>query len=312
MKKLLYACLLMAAMLVSTTVAQAQTIANLNFENWAIRNGAEAPANWRNSDDYLLAALQQQGYPGGYVLTGAVTKTTTAHGGTYAANLANQSIALLGGAVFPGVLVLGSKVGPEGIGGVPYTTRPAQMQFYYQFSGAAADSALAIVYVTNTVAGQPNPLGVGLQVLAPTTGSYALASLPIAYTSSAAPDSVRILFISGNSRNRTVGASLKIDDVALVGTALATRADATLQEKLAVAPNPSTDGRFSLSAPDAPALASAALTVLDLTGRVVRQQPALAVPSPTRELDLSSLRAGIYLLRLDSKDGALVRQLTIK
>ena len=49
-----------------------------------------------------------------------------------------------------------------------------------------------------------------------------------------------------------------------------------------------------------------------MTGRVVQRQPALAVPSPTRELDLSSLATGIYLLRLDSKDGVLVRQSTIK
>jgi len=313
MKKILYACLLLVGLLVSTTSAQGQAIANLGFETWATRNGADSPANWRNSDDYLLAVLQLQlGYTGGYIPTGAVTKTTAAHGGTYAANLTTQSLALLGGSPFPGVVVMGSKLGPNLIGGAPFTTRPAQLQFYYQFTGPVTDSATAIVFVTNTVSGQPNLLGRGTQILAPTTGSYALASLPIAYTSSAAPDSVRIIFISGNARIPTAGSSLKIDDVALVGTALATRADAALQEKLTIAPNPSTDGRFSLSAPDAPALASASLTVLDMTGRVVRQQPALTVPTTQRELNLSGLRAGIYLLRLDSKDGTLVRQLTIK
>lgn len=243
---------------------------------------------------------------------GAVTKTTTAHGGTYAANLTTQSVAVLNGAAFPGVALLGSKMGPNLIGGASYTSRPAQMQFYYQYTGPVTDSATAIVYITNTVGGQANPLGQGVKILTPTTGTYTLASVPITYTSSAAPDSVRIIFISGNARTPTVGSSLKVDDVALVGTALATRADAALQEKLTVSPNPSTDGRFQLSAPDAPALTSAALTVLDMTGRVVRQQPALPVPSSSRELDLNGLRAGIYLLRVDSKDGALVRPLTIK
>lgn len=311
MKKIFYACLVLASLLMSTAPAQAQAIANLNFETWATRNGADAPVNWRNSDDFLLGILQQLGYPGGYLLTGAVTKTTIAHGGTYAANLTTQTAPLLG-VPFPGVAILGSKLGPELLGGAPYTTRPAQLQFYYQYTGPAADSATAIVLVTNTVNGQVNPLGQGVQILAPTTGTYTLASVPIAYSSSVTPDSVRILFLSGNARTTTVGSSLKIDDVALVGTALATRADAILQEKLAVAPNPSTDGRFSLSAPDAPTLTSAPLTVLDMTGRIVLRQPALSVPNSTRELDLSSLRAGIYLLRLDSKDGTIVRQLTIK
>jgi hypothetical protein len=311
MKKIIYACLVLASLLVSAP-AKAQAIANLGFETWATRNGADAPANWQNSDDYLLAFLQLLGYPGGPIPVGAVTKTTTAHGGTYAANLTTQSVALLSGAAFPGIAVLGSKLGPNLIGGAPYTARPTQLQFYYQYTGPVADSATAVVYVTNTVGGQANPLGQGLQILAPTTGAYTLASVPITYTSSAAPDSVRIIFISGNARTPTVGSSLKVDDVALVGTALATRADAALQEKLTVSPNPSSDGRFQLSAPDAPALTSAALTVLDLTGRVVRRQPALPVPSPSRELDLNGLRAGIYLLRVDSKDGALVRQLTIK
>ena len=93
---------------------------------------------------------------------------------------------------------------------------------------------------------------------------------------------------------------------------MATRANASTQAQLIVAPNPSPAGRFQLSAPTAPALASAPLTVLDLTGRVVLAQPALVMLSPTRELDLSSLRTGIYVLRIDSKEGLLTRQLVVQ
>ena len=42
------------------------------------------------------------------------------------------------------------------------------------------------------------------------------------------------------------------------------------------------------------------LTLLDLTGRRVRTEPALA---RTHALDLSGLAAGVYLVRAESADG---------
>lgn len=311
MKAFFYTCLVLAGWLIGLNAAQAQTIINLNFESWATRNGVESPTNWLNSDDYLHALLvAQQGY-NPYYPTGAVIKSTTAHGGSFAANLTTKSIL---GVAFPGIAIVGTRLTPNYIGGTPYTTRPAQFQFYYQYTGPVADSAGAFVLVTRTtsLSGQPEILGSAFQYIQPTTGSYASASLPITYTSSATPDSIRILFFSGNARNITVGSTLLVDDVALAGTALAVRADAALQEKLTVSPNPSPAGRFQLSSVDAPSLASSPFTVLDMMGRVVAHQPALTVPSPTRELDLSTLATGIYLLRLDTKDGTIVRQLSIK
>ncbi|RZK17230.1 MAG: T9SS type A sorting domain-containing protein [Hymenobacter sp.] len=37
-----------------------------------------------------------------------------------------------------------------------------------------------------------------------------------------------------------------------------------------------------------------------------------SIPAPTRDLDLSTLPTGIYLLRPDTKAGTTVRQLSIK
>jgi hypothetical protein len=319
MKKTLYACLTAAGLLVSAAAAQAQTIANLNLETWATRNGAEAPTNWLTTDDDFAS---QFGAPSGTFNFGTVTKSTDKHGGTYAAKLTTSTITIPGVGSGPaaGTLILGAKTGIYTLGGVsiggsPLAARPTQMQCFYKLTGtaAAADSALALVYLTKTTNGVPSIIGLGQQYLA-AAANYTALSVPITYSaaSSATPDSVHIVFSSGFADNITLGTALFVDDITITGVNLATRADADVQAQLSVSPNPSTGGRFQLNAPEAPALASASLTVSDMMGRTVAQQPALAVPSPTRELDLSSLTTGLYLLRLDTKQGTVVRQLTIK
>jgi hypothetical protein len=292
--------------------AHAQTITNLDFETWATRNGIEAPANWQTSDDVVHNLILQQLGLNTYINTGTVTKTSPAHGGAYAASLTTRAVTGLTG-LLSGILVLGTKLGPSTIGGVPYTTRPAQLQFYYRYSGPTTDSAAAVVALTATVGGQPQIVGTGNVFLAPTTGSsFVQLSVPIAYQSSVTPDSVRVLFSSGAADAITSGSTLVIDDVALTGSALAIRADAGVQNLLTVSPNPSTGGRFTISSPDKPELAAAPLEVLDALGRSVARQAAQAAPSGPRELDLSGLSTGIYLLRLDSRQGTIVRQLTVK
>ena len=316
MKKLVYTCLSVVTLLLGQGAAQAQGLANLNLETWATRNGVEAPTNWLTTDDDFAF---YGGKPAGTYNFGTVTKTTDAHGGTYAAKLTTTNVTVAGmTGNAPGELILGAKTGLYSylglpLGGGPVTLRPTQMQFYYKLNGLAADSAVAIVSLSYTTGGKPTIIGLGYQFLTPAT-AYTSVTFPINYdpNSSVTPDSVHIIFSSGFARRTAVGTALFVDDVTLGGVALATRADASTQAQLTVAPNPSPSGRFTINSLDKPALAASPWQVLDALGRVVAQQPAQAVPSGQRELDLSALSSGIYLLRLDSKDGTIVRQLTVK
>ena len=316
MKTIVYAAGLLLLGLVSRSAA-AQAIPNGTFETWATRSTAEAPASWLTQDDVLAAV-----YPGYTFNTGTVTKSTDAHGGTFAAQLSN--IAFGSGTtatVLNGFMVLGQKLGGEAsygdypIAGIPDTARPTQWQFYYKLTGPASDAAEATLLFTkkDPAGGLPLILGGGTLSLPPTTGGYQQVLVTIPYTSTAAPDSVRMQFSSGTATTVAAGSVLLIDDISLLGApVLATRADAGTEAQLAVSPNPSPAGRFHLSAPSQPALASAAYTVLDLTGRVVARQPALTPASPTRDIDLSTLQTGLYVLRLDSPQGVLTRQLVVK
>jgi hypothetical protein len=297
--------------------ATAQTIPNGNFENWAGTNGApEAPTGWLTTD--FILGYYNNVPAGSYFDTGTVTKSTDVHGGSFAAKISTLSLPTNGGGsvVHPGWLVLGAKPGlydyadlPNA--GAPCLTRPTQFQFYYKLTGPAADSASALVYVTRTVAGVPTVLGGAFQYLKPTTG-YTLLTMPLDYSSGAVPDSVHIQLSSGDARVITAGTTLLVDDLTLLNPTLATRAGAATQDLVQVAPNPSPAGRFLLSSPEQPDLAAAPLAVFDVTGRLVQRQAAQAVPGGSRTLDLSGLPLGIYTLRLDTKQGSIVRQLVVK
>ncbi|WP_210518565.1 T9SS type A sorting domain-containing protein [Hymenobacter terricola] len=292
--------LVAGAGLLGAAPAPAQTFPNSNLETWVTRNGREVPSNWLTTDDFI----------GGIFPTGTVTKTTVAHGGSFAAQLQTQAVA--GVAQFPGILILGTTLNRSftGLGGVPFTGRPRSLQFYYELSGtqALADSAAMYVLLTRRVNGAATLVAGASYVFSVPAASYAPVTLPLQYTSGLAPDSVSMVFISGNSRTVTTGTTLRIDDISFTGTATATR-DAALSAALTAFPNPSPDGRYQLSSAE-PDLLAAPLAVLDATGRVVLREAAPPrAAAPTRSLDLSALPAGLYTIQIFTPSGTVTQKL---
>ena len=302
MKTFLHAlmALVAGAGLLAATPAPAQTFPNSNLENWVTRNGVESPVNWLTLDDFT----------GGVLRTGTVTKTTVAHSGGFAAQIQTQPLAGLG--QVPGYLILGTafRGGATILGGLPFTARPRSLQFYYQLSGtrAVADSAAMFVLLTRRVNGMPTIVAGGQYVFPALAANYTLVTVPLQYTSALAPDSVSMVFYSGNANVVTTGTVLRVDDIAFSGTATATR-DAALNAALSASPNPSPDGRFVLGSAE-PALLGAPLLVLDATGRVVRHEVApRGAGAATRALDLSALPAGVYTVHLFTAQGLVTRKL---
>lgn len=319
MKKILY----FALWLGSALSTAAQTLPNGNLETWSnpyplgTSAGPDVPTNWQTTDD-ILSAINK--LPKGSYNTGTVTKTTDAHGGSFAAKLSTLSLPTNSGGTVnvPGYLVLGNRVRVDAASniysGLPFAARPTQLQFYAKLAGASAvaDAPAIQAILSRTVGGVSQIVGGVSATLTATTTTYTLVTLPLTYSSSAVPDSVTIYAVSGSAQSITAGTTLQLDDFSFSGGTLAVRADAGLQALLTVSPNPSPAGRFSVSSPAQPDLAAAPLTVFDVMGREVLRQPAQAVPTPTREIDLSTLALGIYTLRLDSKQGSITRQLVVK
>ncbi|OGX90355.1 T9SS type A sorting domain-containing protein [Hymenobacter coccineus] len=313
MKKLLRTALAAGLLFAAGAPARAQAVANGGFDTWAARSGTDAPTGWLTVDDVIAALLTR--FP-----TGTFTKTTDAHGGTYALRLETKAT-LLG--VVPGGVTLGTKLGPltaAAPAGLPFTGRPAMLQFYYKLTGpqptAAADRAFVEVSLTRTVGGQSVVVAAGAQTFSTVAAAYALAQVPLVYASSAAPDSVHISFGSGlvdvstgAPTGGTAGTVFQVDDVAFTGTATATR-DAALAAALTVAPNPSPGGRYVLRAPAA--LLAAPLAVVDAAGRTVRREGAPTAGTAARTLDLAGLAAGVYTLQLFTDKGLITKKLLVE
>jgi hypothetical protein len=291
-----------------STQAQ-QAVLQGTLENWAPRPpAAQAPTGWLTTDD-LVEALAGVRIP-----TGAVTRSTASRSGMYAAQLTTTTVPLLG--AVPGAIVLGTRFNLSSDfdipAGMPYTSRAARLEFYYTLTGpaVATDSALALVQLTRTVGGAQQVIAEGERYLLTAAPTYTLGSVPLQYRSNAQPDSLRLLFLSGNSNNLTPGTTLTVDDVTMVGLVTATR-DAVADAALSVFPTTSPDGRFALTAPTQPGLLNGALRVTDAVGRVVLTQAATAAAG-TRTVDLHSQAPGVYLLRLETATGPLTRKVVVQ
>ncbi|GAA4347236.1 hypothetical protein GCM10023185_02160 [Hymenobacter saemangeumensis] len=288
--------------------AQAQTFPNCDFETWATRNNTLVPTNWQTTDDVFAAVF---GSPLPFS-TGTVTRTTDRQNGTYAVKLENRANPLFM-ATIPGILVLGNRISQQQSvpGGLPFTARPANLEFYYKLTGANAanDSAQIVVTLTRTVNGNKQPVAGAERLLRTPASTYTLVTMPLSYSSGIMPDSVHILMTSSSADVPTAGTALFIDNMRFTGTATATR-NPKLEEAVSVFPNPSTTGTFTLTSTE-PALLAASYKVADAAGRVVLRGEA-ARPASFRTIDLGKQPAGLYTLQLQTAEGVLTRKLAVQ
>lgn len=281
----------------------AQNVPNGGLETWTTQGAAEYPNNWLTTD----AIYGGQGLP---LTLGTVTKSTDRHSGSFAAKMESKAVF---GVPFPSFLILGSRFvnsNTFGIGGIPFTGRPAALQFWYQLTLAPSDSAGVYVALTRGGGTTAQVVGAAAAIL-PARAGYGQFSLPISYSAGLAPDSLRLFFLCGTG-GVAASSSLWVDDISLSGAIAATAAPAATQAALSIYPNPSTSGEFALASLSQPAVATAAYRVFNAQGQLVRQQSAAPLNEASgRRVDLRGMPAGVYLLHLSPPDGPLMRKLLI-
>lgn len=282
-------------------------VPNGSFENWELRNPErEVPQSWITTEDFLEQEFEAQ-----LRAIGFVNKSTTAHQGTFAVELTNIN---LGDAADPFIVPGLLSNGTVATYGVPYTSRPSRLEFWYKLTGpqAAADEAVIQAILTRYSEGQTKEIG-GIGLLLPPTETYTLVSEPLEYTPEGmSPDTLLMDATSGNADEIHEGTTLTLDDIRLTGSITATRNPAT-EAALQIYPNPSATGEFSLASLTNAAASTAPFTVTDVTGRVVlRQDKAPLSASRGRLIDLRQQRGGVYMLQLHTPDGVLTRKLVIQ
>lgn len=320
--------LLCAAGLLYAGGATAQnTIPNAGFETWQTRGNLlyrfDSPQGWLTADDVLYQLLSSSAA----LAPRLATKSGDKYAGSSAIQLAPK-VAL--GYNIPSVLLLGDRFrvtlddlnNPASITditrsrGIPFTARPTQLSFWYKFAGESTDQAqvaLALskgnLKTTGFLVGSGGSVSPNL--LTPGTTTYKQFTLPIAYSVADAPDSLRLGFIVGGNQTFSSSATLTVDE--LVFSTITANANPAVAGALSVYPNPSSDGVFSLASLQNPGVATAALSVTDALGKVVLQQAAAPTSEANgRQLDLRGKPAGVYLLRLNTAEGVVVRKLQLQ
>lgn len=93
---------------------------------------------------------------------------------------------------------------------------------------------------------------------------------------------------------------------------LAVRGSSNGRANLEVFPNPTGSGRVSLRLPGAPATRPASIVVLDALGRTARRFTAAVGDATPATLELGSLPAGIYAVRVTTTDGQYLGRFTVE
>lgn len=321
MKASLLSLALLSSVLWSGAAVAQTTLSNGGFETWDTSKGPEGPVQWITSDQVVADFFAP--FP---IALGGVTKSGDVHGGQFAARLSfrNLTVPIFGTVIpVPAILLLGTKIpkiNPNDLpetqedvlrlrpGGIPFVARPTSMQFWFKYTGASTETGQVGVVLSN----QDQAVGQTAIQLTGGVNDYRLINLPITYTSATIPDTLRIFFIAGTSSTPSTTAQLFIDDVTLPLTVTSNR-NPELSASLALYPNPSANGDFSLASLQKPSVATAPFTVTDAAGRVVQRQGAAPLSAANgRLISLRGQPAGMYLLRLSTPEGTLTRKLVIQ
>ena len=186
-----------------------------------------------------------------------------------------------------------------------------QVAFYYRAAGISGPSpyteSLEVKSgLSATVAGQTNLLYTNNSI---TNTTYALAGGASTPVVALLPTGTSTQYVGFHVKSAADQGNLYIDDVSVTsGVYTATTSEALLQA-VAVFPNPSATGVFTLEVHGANATAALEVQVSNVLGQ--RVFAGTARDNATTKLDLSHLAPGLYHLRVRNGDETLVRQLSI-
>jgi hypothetical protein len=201
--------------------AIAQTsVPNLDFESWVLSTST------RYEDPTPTAIWATPNYAMDLILgnpsTSIVQKSTSSHGGSFAALMKSRTIvgSFVGATLFTGSLDITVPFSPVPKLGIAFAGRPISMKGWYKYAPVNNDSSSIYLKLTkwNSTTNTRDVVGFIEKRDYTSVANYTPFDMPIVYSSTAIPDSVTIVFSAsaGAEQNKgEVGSSLWIDDVLL-------------------------------------------------------------------------------------------------
>lgn len=202
----------------SVQVFAQTTLPNMDLESW------QASASGRYEDPMPTTLWATPNYIMDLILgspsTSVVQKSTDRHGGNYAALMKSRTVLgnFVGATLFTGKLNTSNLTNPIPLLGVPFTGRPVALKGWMKYTSVNGDSSSMYIKLTrwNSSTNSRETVGFYEDRKYASITSYTAFTLPVAYSTSATPDSVTLVFSSSagaEQRQGQVGSSLWIDDL---------------------------------------------------------------------------------------------------
>lgn len=274
--------LLLAGCVCLGSFANAQQVPNGTLEAWTDSGfGYEDPDGFQTLNGFSILGAPV-----------SVSKTTTSHQGTYAAEISSFSVDLGGGPQpFPGLMTLSADGSATGI---PYTARPDSVVFWYKYAPVSGDMGSAVIQLTEN----GNDVANGAYAFTTAQATYKRAAVAFTYSSSATPDTLNIGFITSTGSTPQDGTMLTVDDIQIVFNTGAGLAEYVSVKQVSAFPNPANE---SVQV----AIANGqALTVYSSTGSVIETLTAASNGQNTK-INTGSYAEGVYMVK--SEDGSVAR-----
>jgi hypothetical protein len=279
------------ALVTAALAGNAQQLSNSGFETWS--GSPSAPTGWGTLDQAIaaspLSALGNQGF---------VTQSSSPYAGTYAATLTTKTVAALGqtfpAAITYGTIIINTTNFTAQIQGTPFTYMPSSISYAAKGTVITGDSVPTYVFLTkwNTTSNKRDTVALGADYLNHTlsASTYTVRTFPVYYKIAAeTPDTIQYIVSSSvKTSSPTVGTSVTIDAVNLMGSTTGIATNHSTQANTVAFPNPALNQITLATTSEKAKFAN----VYDLTGRLMSKNELI---NKQINIDLNSFNSGMYI-----------------
>lgn len=214
-----------------------QTIPNAGFETWTNSFIYEEPTGWATLNPGIALGVPT-----------TVTKSTSAHSGTYAAKLktvgadfdGDNVVDTIPGIAFLGTLDIISQTTNEGI---PFSGMPDTLASWTKYySPSANDQFLIIATLTkwNATLGMRDDIASATIFSGSNTSVYTRQTAEFTYFSTDTPDTLSLMILSSAGQVPAINAELFVDDISFIYNNTSNLNESSIST-WSVFPNPATD-----------------------------------------------------------------------